>query len=268
MPLITASILSKKLAAGLEALVLDVKVGNGAFMDRSTPAATELAESLVDVANGAGLKTTAIITDMNEPLASAAGNAVEVANAVEFLTGAHRDHRLEEVVLSLGRRNAGVFGACRRPVIGPPAHARPRWKRARRPSVLPAWCRSSVARRISSSDTAIICRPRRWSARSRAREPGYVQDIDTRGVGLAVVALGGGRTRPQDDIDPVVGFTDLAARGTRIGAGDVIAKVHARDATTADAAEHALLSCYHLSANPPDGTQPIVARIETVSDEE
>jgi thymidine phosphorylase len=101
VPLITASILSKKLAAGLEQLVLDVKTGTGAFM--ATPEeARELTESLVSVANGAGLKTSALITDMNEPLASAAGNAVEIANALDYLIGVRRDPRLHEVTLALG----------------------------------------------------------------------------------------------------------------------------------------------------------------------
>jgi thymidine phosphorylase len=100
VPLITASILSKKLAAGLQSLVLDVKVGNGAFMEKSRDA-TELATSLVEVANGAGLKTTALISGMSEPLASAAGNAVEVKNAVDFLTGRARDKRLLDVTLAL-----------------------------------------------------------------------------------------------------------------------------------------------------------------------
>ena len=100
VPLITASILSKKLAAGLQSLVLDVKVGNGAFMEKSRDA-TALANSLVEVANGAGLKASALITGMNEPLASAAGNAVEVRNAVDFLTGRFRDKRLEDVTLAL-----------------------------------------------------------------------------------------------------------------------------------------------------------------------
>src|SRR5690606_23937760 len=100
IPLITASILSKKLAAGLQSLVLDVKAGNGAFMATKKNAAG-LAQSLVEVANGAGLPTTALMTDMNQPLASAAGNAVEVANAVDFLTGRARDRRLEEVTLAL-----------------------------------------------------------------------------------------------------------------------------------------------------------------------
>ncbi len=122
VPLITASILSKKLAAGLQSLVLDVKVGNGAFMARSRDAAA-LATSLVEVANGAGLATSALITGMNEPLASAAGNAVEVANAVDFLTGRARDRRLLEVTLALAAemlQAAGIAGSnatmrCARP---------------------------------------------------------------------------------------------------------------------------------------------------------
>ncbi len=110
IPLITASILSKKLAAGLQSLVMDVKTGNGAFMT-TVEAAKDLASSLVEVAVGAGLPTVALITDMNEPLASAAGNAVEVANAVEFLTGAKRDARLLEVVEALGAELMALCGA-------------------------------------------------------------------------------------------------------------------------------------------------------------
>ena len=96
VPLITASILSKKLAAGLDGLVLDVKVGSGAFMD-SIDKARALAQSLVRVANGAGMKTTALLTDMDYPLASAAGNGVEMRNAVDFLNGTHIDGTLWEV---------------------------------------------------------------------------------------------------------------------------------------------------------------------------
>ena len=111
VPLITASILSKKLAAGLGSLVLDVKVGNGAFMEKSRDA-TALASSLVEVANGAGLKTSALVTGMNEPLASAAGNAVEVRNAVDFLTGRLRDRRLEDVTLALAAEMLQSAGLC------------------------------------------------------------------------------------------------------------------------------------------------------------
>ncbi len=266
IPLITASILSKKLAAGLQALVLDVKVGNGAFMTELA-AATELAESLVDVANGAGLKTTAIITDMNEPLASAAGNAVEVANAVEFLTGVHRDPRLEDVVLALADEMLMSTG-----LAGDLHSARQRTRQA---------LDTGAATERFARMVNVLGGPPDFVERYRdhlpaapivrdigAPKPGYVLDIDTRGVGLAVVALGGGRTRPQDDVDPAVGLTDLAARGSRVGTGDMIARLHARDATMADAAERALLACYRFSANPPADTQPVVSRIGTISDEE
>ena len=107
--LITASILSKKLAAGLQALVMDVKTGSGAFMP-TLDGARELAESIAAVATGAGLPTVSLITDMNEPLASAAGNAVEVQNAVDYLTGAQRDPRLHRVTLALG---AELLALCR-----------------------------------------------------------------------------------------------------------------------------------------------------------
>ena len=107
--LITASILSKKLAAGLGALILDVKTGSGAFMP-TLEKSRDLANSLVEVANGAGLKTGALITDMNEPLATAAGNGLEVRNAVDFLTGKHQDPRLKEVTLALCAEVAAMTG--------------------------------------------------------------------------------------------------------------------------------------------------------------
>ncbi len=107
--LITASILSKKLAAGLEGLVMDVKTGSGAFME-SLEGSRELAASIATVAGSAGLPTVSLITDMNEPLASAAGNAVEVRNAVDYLTGAKRDPRLHRVMLALGAELLALAG--------------------------------------------------------------------------------------------------------------------------------------------------------------
>src|SRR5690606_7163044 len=100
IPLITASILSKKIAAGLDALVMDVKVGSGAFM-KTVERAEELARSLIGTARQAGLKTHAVITDMNEVLGTSAGNAVEIAESMEYLLDDHRERRLDEVVLEL-----------------------------------------------------------------------------------------------------------------------------------------------------------------------
>jgi thymidine phosphorylase len=137
IPLITASILSKKLAAGLQGLVLDVKTGSGAFM-ADHEAARELAQSLVAVANGAGLRTSALLTDMNEPLASAAGNAVEVLNAVHFLTGAQRDERLLEVVLGCAAEMLVLGGLAANTAMAKRWRAR-RWRAAAPRSCSEVW---------------------------------------------------------------------------------------------------------------------------------
>jgi thymidine phosphorylase len=246
IPLITASILSKKLAAGLSSLVLDVKTGNGAFM-QTLEDSRALAESLVGVANGAGLKTTALITDMNEPLASAAGNAVEVQNAVEFLTGKHRDPRLYDVTVALaaellvsggvaadlddGRRKIGeAFDSGRATerfaemvaALGGPADFVERPEKH-----LPA---APVIRAVNSEQT------------------GIVQSIDTRAIGIAVVELGGGRRRASDAIDHAVGFTQLAGIGSSIDADQPLGLVHAAKELDAAHASQKLRSAYQLSA--------------------
>lgn len=260
VPLITASILSKKLAAGLQALVLDVKAGNGAFM-ADAESATTLAESLVAVANGAGLPTSAIITDMNEPLASAAGNAVEVTNAVDFLTGRRQDPRLKEVTLSLAdemlisSKVASDWSAAR--VMSQDAldDGRAAERFAKMVAALggPA---DFIDNHASYLPKAPLIRP------VPAPGSGIVGSIDTRGIGLAVVALGGGRTRPQDNVDPAVGLTDLAGHGAHLSAGDTIAMVHARDVAAADAATHAVLEAYELVQERPPERGSILLRVE------
>jgi thymidine phosphorylase len=238
IPLITASILAKKLAAGLGGLVLDVKTGSGAFM-AATEDARALARSLVDVANGAGLKTTALITDMNEPLASAAGNALEVRNAVNFLTGAHRDRRLEEVVLALAAEmlvlgglagNAGEAAELARSALA--------GGRAVECFAAMVMALGGPANFVEKADAylpkAPVIRP---VAPDRA---GTITAIDTRAVGLAVVALGGGRTKPEDAIDHAVGFSGLAGIGLAVGPDRPLAMVHARTDDAADRATRVL----------------------------
>jgi thymidine phosphorylase len=248
--LITASILSKKLAAGLQALVLDVKVGTGAFM--ATPDdARELATSLVTVANGAGLRTRALITDMNQPLASAAGNALEVRNAVDFLTGAHIDQRLydvtlalcAELVLSTGKASseAEALELCRK------AHA------------------SGAAAEKFAQMVAALGGPSDFMARMDdhltpapivrdvfAPAAGTVSGIDTRAVGMAVVALGGGRTDPAAKIDHAVGFDRLAGLGAALDTKTTIARLHARDEASATDAERRLIAAYRLGGPVPN----------------
>jgi thymidine phosphorylase len=250
--LITASILSKKLAAGLGALILDVKTGSGAFMP-TLDKARELAQSLVAVANDAGTRTAALITDMNEPLASAAGNALEIRNAVDFLTGAHRDPRLLEVTLALSGAALELTG-----FVGNARHA-----------AHAALSTGKAAERFSKM-VALLGGPADFVERMDAHlEPapiirdvpaegeGVVAAIDTRGVGMAVVALGGGRRLPTDSIDHAVGFDRLAGLGARVDGRTPLARLHARDAASAAEAERRLRAAYRLGEGAPK--HPLVA---------
>ena len=257
-PLITASILSKKLAAGLEGLVLDVKTGSGAFAAEMSMA-RELAENMVRVAGGAGLATTALITDMNQPLASAAGNAVEVKNAVDFLTGAHRDPRLEAVTVALGAEML-VLGALADDLeagaerMGQVLNS---GAAAERFGVMVAALGGPadfVERAEHHLPKAEIIRP------VMAGAGGLVAVIDTRAIGLAVVELGGGRTRAADGIDHAVGFTCLAGIGADIAPDRPLAIVHARTEGQAKRAGEALRAAYRFGA-VPRAQEAIYARI-------
>jgi thymidine phosphorylase len=247
--LITASILSKKLAAGLDALVLDVKAGNGAFM-ADAARARALAEALVSVAGGAGLKAGALITDMDEPLASAAGNAVEVRNAVEFLTGRRRDPRLLDVTLALGETLLTAVGIAADPVAA----------RARLAAVLDD---GRAAERFSRM-VAALGGPADFADHLDRYLPaapvvrdvtangvGAVSAIDLHALGMTVVALGGGRTRPEDGIDHRVGFDRLLGLGARVKPGTPLARVHARTEADAEMAADRLAAAYVIGEAGP-----------------
>jgi thymidine phosphorylase len=258
IPLITASILSKKLAAGLQSLVLDVKTGNGAFMAKSKDA-VKLAESLVAVANGAGLKTTALITDMNQSLASAAGNAVEVMNAVEFLRG-KRDARLEDVTLALAAEMLVSSGIAKSVKNG----------FAQAKTALDSGKAAEVFARMVGAlggPNDFMDRPEKYLPAAPvivdvpAPHDGFVTAVATRDIGVAVVALGGGRTRPQDAIDHAVGLSHLATIGTSVSKGDAIARVHARDTSAAGAARLAIIQAYTFGEKRPALTDVVVRRI-------
>lgn len=248
IPLITASILSKKLAAGLDALVMDVKTGNGAFMvERAQSRA--LAQSLVSTGNAAGLPTRALITDMNEALAPCAGNAIEVAYAIDYLKGARRDARLHEVVLALGAEML-VLGRLALSL----AEAREKLERA----LASGAAAERFARMVSGlgGPSDLLEHPARYLARApvvievRAERAGFVAAVDVRALGLAVVALGGGRRRAGDAIDPAVGLSGLAPLGADVS-GTPLALVHARDEASAAAAMAAVVGAFETGPQPP-----------------
>jgi thymidine phosphorylase len=257
--LITASILSKKLAAGLQGLAMDVKCGNGAFMP-TLPKARELAQSIASVATGAGLPTVALVTDMDRPLADAAGNAVEVAYAVEYLTGARREPRMHEVVMALCSEML---------VLG---------RLARTPNA----ARAQLQAALDSGDAAeqfgrmiaALGGPKKFvddpwkhmeatplTVAIHPARAGTVQGIDTRAVGMVVVALGGGRTRPQDPVDHAVGLTWLAGLGDHVGADRPLAIVHARNQAQVEQATALLRAAYRLSGKPATAQSAVLDRI-------
>ncbi len=259
IPLITASILSKKLAAGLGALVLDVKSGNGAFMARAKDASA-LARSLVEVANGAGLPTTALVTDMNQPLASAAGNAVEVANAVEFLTGDRQDRRLRDVTLALAAEMLVAAGRTsnRKEGLDLAAEALDGGRAAERFGKTVA-ALGGPADFVENWRTHLPAAPVEHVV--KATRGGYVKAIATRDIGLAVVALGGGRTRPQDAVDPAVGLTRLIPIGAEVRNGDPLCLVHARDDAQAEQTAAAVIAAYDIGDARPQPTPTVLRQI-------
>ena len=234
IPLITASILSKKLAAGLDTLVMDVKVGNGAMMNNLTDAKA-LAESIVSVANGAGVKTQAIITDMNQVLGTSAGNAVEMYETAKYLTGKQREPRLHKVVQSLASAM----------LINTNLASNENDAHEKIERVLRSGLAAEVFDRMIAAlggPTNFIEKP--WDSMIKANvivevkavQHGYIAQMDTRAVGMSVVGLGGGRTAPTQKVDHTVGFDRILPLGVQVNRGEVIARVHAKDEDSANAA--------------------------------
>ena len=228
LDLITASILSKKLAAGLSGLVMDVKFGTGAFMQNYDDAAA-LADSIVLVANGAGLATVGLLTDMNQVLGRTVGNALEVAESVDFLTGKTQDERLREVMVAqtaellvLGRLAVDTAQA-RQKIDAALADGRAAEHFARMVRAL-------------GGPADFMQRPQAYlKAAPIVREvfpdqAGFVGRMDVRAIGIGIVELGGGRARPTDSIDHSVGLTQVARSGEAVGSGGrPLAIVHATD---------------------------------------
>ncbi|MGZ4238924.1 MAG: thymidine phosphorylase [Solirubrobacteraceae bacterium] len=260
IPLIVGSILSKKLAAGLDALVMDVKVGSGAFL-REIDQARDLARAIVQVAGGNGLPTSALLTDMDQVLGRSAGNAVEVRESVDHLTGGARDERLLEVTLAL----------CAEVLVLGGLHAD---LGAARAAALEALESGAAAERFAAmvaelgGPADLVDAPSRHlpsAPVTQAVDPvssGVVGAVDVRAVGVAIVNLGGGRAREDDRVDHSVGLTEVAALGERVEPGGrPLALVHARDEDGARRAADAVRAAY-VVGDPPEEVRPPVIEVQ------
>ncbi|MFG6431016.1 thymidine phosphorylase [Roseateles sp. LYH14W] len=259
VPLITASILSKKLAAGLEGLAMDIKCGNGAFA--STPEfARELAESIVAVAGGAGLRTRALITDMNQILGSDVGNSLEVIETIRYLTGEYREPRLHEVTLALCAEML-VLGN----LAADTAAARVKLQAALDSGAAAEKFAKMVVALGGPAD--LMERPSAYLAAAPAVKPvpapraGVVTTMSTRDLGVAIVELGGGRRKAGDAIDMRVGFSEVKAIGTRVAAGEPLALIHAADDAAADRAIASYLAAVSLGDADVAATPLVMATI-------
>ena len=256
IPLICGSILSKKLAEGIDALVLDVKFGRGAFM-KTLPEAQRLAEALVAVGRAGGKQVRAVLTAMEEPLGRAVGNALEVAESVACLRG-EGPADVMEVTRVLGAHML-VLGA----VARDEREAREKLDRVVRDGSALRKLREIVA--AQGGDPAVIDDPGRLPQAKhrfavRADTAGVVHAVDAMDVALAALGLGAGRARAEDRIDPAVGVSDLVKVGETVGAGGVLAVVHANDATAAEAAAQKLRTAIRLGPGPAQPV-PLVAGV-------
>ncbi len=259
IPLITASILAKKLAEGLDALVMDVKVGSGAFMP-TFEASEQLAQAIVGVANGAGCKTSALLTDMNQVLASSAGNALEVREAVDFLTGAYRNPRLLEVTLALCSEMLLSGG-----LASDDADARRQLQTVLDNGAAAECFGRMVAAQGGPAD--FISNMDRYlpaatlSKAVYAERPGVITAMDTRAIGMAIVTMGGGRRRASDTIDYSVGLSEMAALGQRVDQQTPLAVVHAADEASWQLAAQEIRAAVQTSEQAAATTPMVYRRI-------
>jgi thymidine phosphorylase len=263
IPLITSSILSKKLAAGLTGLVQDVTYGTGAFMT-TEDGARALAESIVAVANGAGCRTTAILTDMNEVLGTTAGNAVEVREAVAYLVGEGgpdgREPRQHDVTMALSAELLVIGG-----LFANVTEARAACERA----LASGAAAERFARMVAAlgGPANLLERPDAYLPLPEVTVPvfparaGFIAAEDARAIGLAIVGMGGGRVRADQAIDHAVGFTRVAPVGAEVGPERPLCLVHARSAAQAEAAAAEFRAAVTIADAPPPPAPVVLERI-------
>ncbi|MCA1579712.1 MAG: thymidine phosphorylase [Acidobacteria bacterium] len=261
IPLIVASIISKKGAAGLDAMIIDVKVGNGAFM-REESRAKDLAHALVSTGNSCGIKTRALLTDMNQPLGSAVGNSLEVKECVEILRGEASEGATPVTELSL-ELSAHMLVLANVDDTIEAARARLRGV-LRSGGALECLRRNIVAQggepRVCDDPGSFLPLVRE-SVKVESPRSGYIISVDTTEIGFAIAAIGGGRVRIEDTIDPTVGFISERKLGDQVQGGKTLGVVYCADEGAAKEAAERIRAAYQISDEPPAQVEQLVKEI-------
>ena len=260
IPLITASILSKKLAAGLDCLVMDLKCGNGAFMSNIKDARA-LAKSIVSVANQAGTKTSAIITDMNQVLGSNVGNALEMQEAVDYLKNKNIDPRLHQVNMEL----------CKELLISAKLAKSPQEAEAKLQKSLDSGKALEIFAKMVSAlggPKDFTDKPEKYLPKAKiikpvfAKKEGYVSSMKTRDIGLSIIGLKGGRITPDQKLDYSTGFSSFCQVGDKLDKNTPIAIIHAKDDAQYKKAALELQESVEISSKKPKLSKTVLERIK------
>ncbi|HKP72720.1 MAG TPA: thymidine phosphorylase [Pyrinomonadaceae bacterium] len=264
IPLIVASIMSKKLAAGLDALALDVKTGTGAFMQEESRA-RELARALVATGNSCGVRTEALLTDMNQPLGRAVGHALEVVECIEILRG--RSHAGAQPVLELSVELTARMIALARvePTIDA---ARARAVRALESgAALECFRRNVEAQggdaRVCDAPSLLLETSTLRAVKVESPRAGFVTQIDAAEIGFALASIGGGRTRVEDEIDAQVGFVADVKHGDAVAAGEPFGTLYCRDDAQARQAGARIRAAYEVSDDAPREPLKLIKEVIT-----
>jgi pyrimidine-nucleoside phosphorylase len=250
IPLIVASIISKKGAAGLDAMIIDVKVGNGAFM-RDESRARDLAHALVSTGNSCGIKTRALLTDMNQPLGAAVGNSLEIKECIEILRGDASEGAAPVLDISLELSAHMLVLANVEKTIDA---ARERLQGVLRSGEALECLRRNIAAqggepRVCDQPDAFLPLVRE-SVKVESPRSGYITSVDTTEIGHAIAAIGGGRVRIEDTIDPTVGFISELKLGGQVKSGGTIGVVYCADQDAAKEAARRIQAAYHVGDEP------------------
>ncbi|AWI09215.1 thymidine phosphorylase [Ereboglobus luteus] len=259
IPLITGSILSKKLAEGIDSLVLDVKFGAGAFM-REKARARELATTMVAACRHLGKPARALLTAMNQPLGRAVGNALEIAECVDCLRG-NGPADLMEVTYALGEQMLLLAG-----VAKTADEARAKLENAIAGGAALEKLRALIV--AQNGDPRVIDDPAAYLPRAKYQEAvvagsgagGYVAGVDAMGIALAALNLGAGRVRAEDKVDHAVGISSLVKAGERVEEGDTLAVIHANNEGALAEARESVTRAITFS-QAPVAVEPLVAEI-------